>query len=81
ENEAWVLQLGSFRSQSDADRFRARLSLLGVEPHIEEVTIDGADWYRVRLGPLRDPEELQAARERLEENDVDAMVLKLQQTD
>jgi cell division protein FtsN len=81
ENEAWALQLGSFRSEPDADRFRARLSLLGLEPHIQEVTIDGADWYRVRLGPLRRTEELQAIRQRLRENEIDAMVLKLQQTD
>ncbi|SFD77168.1 Cell division protein FtsN [Thiohalospira halophila DSM 15071] len=81
ENEAWALQLGSFRSEPDADRFRARLSLLGLEPHIQEVTIDGADWYRVRLGPLRRTEELQAVRQRLRENEIDAMVLKLQQTD
>ena len=81
ENEAWALQLGSFRSEQDADRFRARLSLLGLEPHIQEVTIDGADWYRVRLGPLRRTEELQAVRQRLRENEIDAMVLKLQQTD
>ena len=81
ENEAWALQLGSFRSEEDADRFRARLSLLGLEPHIQEVTIDGADWYRVRLGPLRRTEELQAVRQRLRENEIDAMVLKLQQTD
>ncbi|MGM0412394.1 MAG: SPOR domain-containing protein [Pseudomonadota bacterium] len=81
ENEAWALQLGSFQSQEDADRFRARLSLLGLEPHIKEVTIDGADWYRVRLGPLRRAEELQAVRQRLRENEIDAMVLKLQQTD
>ncbi|NIR28558.1 MAG: SPOR domain-containing protein [Gammaproteobacteria bacterium] len=74
---SYMLQVGSFRKLSEADRLRAGLALIGLEADIQTVTVnDGETWHRVRLGPFRDLDALNAARTRLREHDMEAMVLK-----
>ncbi len=74
----YLLQAGSFRNSSDAERVRAELALLGVESHIETVTINNSDtWHRVRIGPFDDNKKLDKVRNRLLDNGVDVMVLKV----
>lgn len=74
----YVLQAGSFRNPADADRLRAQLALLGLESDIQTVTIDdNQTWHRVRIGPYTDLERLNAARKRLAENDIQALVIRL----
>lgn len=74
----YVLQAGSFRSAADADRLRAQLALLGVESRVQTVTIDDADtWHRVRIGPMRDLRELNAAREKLAQNQIEVLVIRV----
>lgn len=74
----YVLQAGSFRNAGDADRLRAQLALLGVESRVQTVTIDDADtWHRVRIGPLRDLAELNRTRQRLAENDIEVLVIRV----
>jgi cell division protein FtsN len=59
----YFLQTGSFRSVAQADQFRARLSLLGLETSVQKVTINNKDTYhRVRVGPYRDFRALNQAR-------------------
>ncbi|MGM0476422.1 MAG: SPOR domain-containing protein [Pseudomonadota bacterium] len=74
---AYALQMGSFRRIEEAESYRAELTMLGLEPHIQTVTIDNEDWYRVRIGPIRELDELEQVRGRLEENEIDAILLKL----
>lgn len=71
------LQAGSFQKEADADRRRASISLLGLETHIQTVTHGGATWHRVMLGPFKSLKHLELARHRLNENKIDAIVLKL----
>ncbi len=78
---AYALQVGSFRREGEADSYRAELTMLGLEPHIQTVTIDGDEWYRVRVGPIRELGELEEVRARLEENAIDAILLKLREQD
>lgn len=78
EPGTYVLQAGSFRSAADADRLRARLALIGLESDIQTVTIDDDQvWHRVRIGPFADLARLNAARQRLAENDVPALVIRV----
>lgn len=74
----YVLQAGSFRQHDEADRLKATLALLGVEAHIERVTINNRDiWHRVRIGPYDDLDELNRIRRRLKQNQIPAILLKL----
>jgi rare lipoprotein A len=47
------VQAGSFRSEENADQARRQLTDLGPV-HVYPAEVDGAIWYRVRLGPYRD---------------------------
>src|SRR6185295_171711 len=74
---AYVLQAGSYRNFADADRVRAQLALLGVESKIQRVSVDNDTWHRVRIGPIEDLKELNRARERLRQADIDALVIRV----
>ena len=49
----YVLQAGSFRASTDADRRRGELALLGLEAAVEEISTDTGSWHRVYIGLLR----------------------------
>lgn len=70
----FVIQVASFRRLTDADSVKASLALLGLEGHIQTVSIQGETWHRVRLGPFNELNGLNDARSRLYENDFDAQV-------
>ncbi len=74
---AYVLQLGSFRSRADADRLKARITMLGFEPHIQTVNINDRDWYRVRIGPYSNAARIAEVRQNLHESRLNAILLKL----
>jgi cell division protein FtsN len=72
-----ILQLASFQKQEDANAFAQRLSQLGFQPSIQRATINGADWFRVRLGPYSSQEQLSHQRELLRQHKIaEGMVLK-----
>jgi cell division septation protein DedD len=74
---SYYLQAGSFRTHADADRRKATLALLGVTSAIQRVSIDGDQtWFRVRVGPIREPSELDALRRRLESEDIQTLAVR-----
>ncbi len=74
----YILQVGSFRNEAEAERRRARLALLGLEARVQTIAIDGeATWHRVQVGPYDELGVLNDARVRLRENDIEAMALKV----
>jgi cell division protein FtsN len=75
EEGSYLLQVGSFRSESDAEGLRAQLTLLGLEAQIQTVTVNEATWHRVRVGPFDNAREANSARRRLLDNGHEAMVL------
>jgi cell division protein FtsN len=75
---AYMLQVGSFRHYADADRLRARLALLGMESHVQEVkTHAGQTWNRVRIGPIDNLDRLNKLRARLRQKDIKPMVVRV----
>jgi len=78
----FVLQVGSFKQYQSADQIKAKLALMGVTADIQRVVINGQDVrHRVRVGPYKNTEKLQQARDRLLANDLDFMLLKLKMED
>ena len=77
--EPHVLQAGSFSKADDAEKLKARLALLGVQANVQEANIpDRGIWYRVRLGPYKDPEELNRTRSFLKQNGVESTPIRVQ---
>lgn len=74
---SYVLQAGSFRNYADADRMQATLALLGVESRIQNITIDDDAWHRVRVGPIDDLDELARLRERLSNERIEVLVIRV----
>ena len=78
----FVLQVGSFKQYDAADEIKAKLALMGVTADIQRVVINGQDVrHRVRIGPYKNNNKLQQAKDRLLANDLDFMLLKLQMED
>jgi cell division protein FtsN len=74
----YVLQAGSYRQQSDADRIRAQLKMQGIDAHVQRVAVDDDVWHRVRIGPITDLTELNRLRARLRAADFDdALVIRV----
>lgn len=74
----YQLQVGSFRSETDADALKANLLLLGVSVQVIPVNVDGVTWHRVRVGPLDSLREANSVRQRLENNGYQTLVLREQ---
>ena len=73
----YVLQAGSFTIYADADRRRAELALQGIESNIQRVSIDDKTYHRVRIGPTRDLDELNALRNRLRQAQIDVLRIRI----
>ncbi|HET7266572.1 MAG TPA: SPOR domain-containing protein [Oleiagrimonas sp.] len=72
----YLLQVASFPDASDADALKARLALNGFRAEVEQVTIKGETWNRVRLGPYTSATALEADRKKLEAQGFHAIALK-----
>lgn len=82
EDGVYILQVGSFREFESADRLKAELALLGIDPQIQRVVINGQDVrYRVRVGPYKNADRLDDTRQKLSENQLNFMLLKLKAED
>ena len=74
----YVIQVAAYRTQEDADAQKAKLALIGVESRIEKITIDNKDTYfRVRVGPANSLAKAHTLMARLEQNGVQAVLIKL----
>ena len=72
----YLLQAGSFRQRTEADRRRGELALLGLEATVEASENDNGRWYRVYLGPFENRSEMARARALTAQADVDTLLLK-----
>ncbi len=75
----YVLQMGAFTRQTQAESLKARLALVGMTARIQPVMVDRQTYYRVRIGPTDDLAQLNADRGRLQQHRFDSILLKLVQ--
>jgi cell division protein FtsN len=73
----YVLQAGSYRNQVDADRVRSQLGKQGITATVQRVAVDADVWHRVRVGPLRDLDQVNRMRDALRAADIDALVIRV----
>jgi cell division protein FtsN len=74
----YILQVGSFRRATDADSLRARLLLLGMDAYTKPGEVRGEFWHRVLVGPLTTRLELNRTQDKLAEEGIEAIPLKLE---
>lgn len=76
-DNAYRLQLGSFRNFADADRLKAQMAMIGVQVEVETVNLAPNDtWYRVRSNTYPNRESAQAVREQLQAQAIDSLLLE-----
>lgn len=68
--ERYLIQAGAFRDQRDAEATKARIALAGFQARVEAANVNGADIYRVRLGPYATASALEEAKSKLAANGV-----------
>ena len=74
---SYILQVGSFPAYADADKMKATLALQGIESSIQQVQVNnGSTWNRVRIGPIKDLNELNSIRAKLAEDHIEPLVIK-----
>jgi cell division protein FtsN len=76
EKTAYLLQAGAFKGQEDAEGMKVKLALIGFEARIVTAEVNGVTFYRVRVGPYAQIEDMNRARSRLAENGIEASVVR-----
>jgi cell division protein FtsN len=73
----YVIQAGAFPDFAQADAVKARLALLGIVAQIQQITVDGRSFHRVRVGPIEDPARLKRMQDQLRANRIDHIVVQV----
>ena len=74
----YFVQAGAFKSATDADAQKAKLSMMGIESKVSEREQAGRIIYRVRSGPFDDKEQAEKIKTRLDSNGMDAALVRVQ---
>lgn len=72
----YVLQLGAFTREQEAESLKARLAFVGMNARIQPVRIDRQTWFRVRIGPTSDLNQLNEDRASLQEHKFDSILIR-----
>lgn len=76
--QSYFLQAGAFQSEEEADNMKAKLALQGFEALVQTATIpDKGVWHRVRVGPLKDLEQINKTKSDLLSNGFKADLIKI----
>jgi cell division protein FtsN len=70
------LQLGSFSNAQDADTMKATLNLQGFEIHTKQVTVNGAKYYRLVMGPYPSDAKAREMQKKLNAAQISSIVLR-----
>ncbi|MCK4840682.1 MAG: SPOR domain-containing protein [Methylococcales bacterium] len=73
----YLIQAGSFRDFSEADKLRARLALMGIESRVEKANVGNVVWNRVKIGPYSRSSSVSAIKKRLRDNHIDVIVTEI----
>jgi cell division protein FtsN len=72
KGKPFYLQVASFKAEADADALRAKIVLAGGAAEVVAMDIpDKGTYFRVRVGPFADQEELGRTRQQLQEAGID----------
>ena len=72
---AFSLLIGTYKSKKEADAIKTKLtSIDSLMPRMEEVTLEFASWYRLKLGPYRTLRDANKVRLFLREQGIDSIL-------
>lgn len=74
----YVIQVGAFRSLSDADAQKAKLAMMGLDSRVSEREQGGRTVYRVRLGPFDNKSAAEKMSANLEASGIENTLVRMQ---
>lgn len=74
----YLVQVGAYTRQADAEAQRARLAMQGLTARISEREQAGRTVYRVRVGPFERKAEADAVQQRLKADGMDGQLVRVQ---
>jgi cell division protein FtsN len=75
-NTGYFLQVGAYKTSSDAEQQRARLAFQGFESKVTQRDAGGITYYRVRIGPFSKFDDMNSTRQRLSDAGIDTAVIR-----
>ena len=73
----YVLQVGAYSTEADAERQRGKVALSGQEAHVDQRDVNGRTLYRVRVGPFPNAAEAEKVQKLLSENGIQTALVRL----
>lgn len=74
----YFIQVGAYRTVEDAESWRAKLLLSGIESKVTEREQSGRPIFRVRVGPFEKKDEADKAKERIDAAGIDNALVRVQ---
>lgn len=74
--EIWWLQIAALKNPADADRLKAKITLLGLPVVTQTIESGGQTLHRVRVGPYKKDEDAMRHLDTLSQNNFEARLLK-----
>lgn len=82
QNIRYMVQTGSFRSETDAERQRAQIAFQGLRATIQRTELDsGSVWYRVHVGPFDSRSQMNSAVDKLVAINIQPLVRQIPKED
>lgn len=73
--DSWLIQLGSFSVQANAQALKAKLEQMGYKPYIESTQTASGQIYRVRLPAVSDRSQADATAAKIKQQGMNAQVI------
>lgn len=74
----YFLQAGSYRNNADAERVQAQLARQGINASVQRVALDTDVWYRIRIGPIKELNQLNRLRQQLAAAEIVTLVIRVE---
>ena len=72
-----MMQAGSFKNLSDAEKMQTNLASMGIESRVERAKVGDVVWNRIKMGPYTQMSSVSAIRARLRQNGIDVIVTEM----
>lgn len=72
----YILQLGSFKNLTDAEKLKAKAAFTGQVAHIQSIEVNQVQWHRVRVGPFSSSRKADGVKRQLDKQNINALMLK-----
>mgnify|MGYP006278709517 CR=1 FL=1 len=76
-NITYIMQAGSFKNISDAEKMRTNLASMGIDARIERAKVGEVVWNRVKIGPYAQMSSVSAIRLRLHQIGIEVIVSEI----